>query len=163
MGRIETDGVVLEEASLPSLVGGKASTGQTEAFEDKDVMTEKYIEEEQRTTVQDDFEVQGVEDEELVQVDENLGNVEIIDEEEVVQVPGDVEIVVIDDREEIDDEVLKLQLIKDAVVEKEASEEVEVEKKRDVLKPAEEKTDKESKTEETLTISKSTDRQAMEE
>ena len=152
--------MVIEEARLPSLVGGKASTGQTKAFEDKDVISEEYIEEEQRTTVQDDFEVQEVEDEELVLVDENLGNVEIIDEEEVVQVPDDVEIVVIDDREEIDDEVLKLQIIKDAVVETNASKPFEEVETSDKRVEAEKKTDKESKTEETLEITKSTDRQA---
>ena len=153
--------MLLEEASLPSLVGGKASTDQTEAFEDKDVIPEDYNEEEQRTTVQDDFEVvEEVEDEELVLVDENLGNVEIIDEEEVVQVPDDVEIVVIDDREEIDDEVLKLQIIKDAVVETEASKPFEEVETSDKRVEAEKKTDKESKTEETLEITKSTDRQA---
>ena len=152
--------MVLKEASLPSLVGGKASTDQTKAFEDKDVISEEYIEEEQRTTVQDDFEVQEVEDEELVQVDENLGDAEIIDEEEVVQVPDDVEIVVIDDREEIDDEVLKLQIIKDAVVETEASKPFEEVETSDKRVEVEKKTDKESKTEETLEITKSTDRQA---
>ena len=35
---------MLKEASLPSLVGGKASIGQTRAFEDKDVIPEEYIE-----------------------------------------------------------------------------------------------------------------------